>query len=142
MDFNSKLLFWIVLIVSVVAFINIRKWVVRSRRRAYLRGREILSTSEIYDRFYNGSNVPQDAFYAAWNEIAKVLGVNAGQIRPDDKMINLKTGADSAPLESDLEWLIIDSIRWRPKHAPEPNKLLTLNDVVRLLVLSKAKANK
>lgn len=117
------------MIVIAVAFINIRKWIVRSKRRAYLKDRETLSISEIYDRFYRGRNIPEEAFCTAWSAIAKALGTNPGQLRPDDKLSNLKAWDDHQPLESNLEYLVMDNLLGKNNL---PEKLDTIDQVVKL----------
>jgi hypothetical protein len=52
---------------------------------AALDQRESLSNDEIYRRFYIGSGLSKEAVMDVWHEIARVLRVPAGHLRPTDR---------------------------------------------------------
>lgn len=54
-----------------------------------LQSRETLNDDVIYNLFYTDSNVPKAAVGKVWHEIAKMLHVNPGKSRPNDKFSDL-----------------------------------------------------
>lgn len=50
-----------------------------------LEGREALTDDEIYQRFYASSSLGKETVIGLWHEVAHVLRVPAGRLRPTDK---------------------------------------------------------
>jgi hypothetical protein len=57
----------------------------RYRESRALRRRPSLSYDAIYSTYYASSGLPKDEVIEIWGEIAKVLNVPEGKLRPDDR---------------------------------------------------------
>ena len=79
-------------------------------KRARFNGREPLSSSEIFTRFFSDTQFREAEFIALWNEIGTLLQISPGVLRPSDRF-----AVELAPVEghlvedelADLEQLVL-----------------------------------
>ena len=60
-------------------------------------GREALSPDDIYERYFAGTGMPRERVVAVWLEIAQLLRLDAGKLRPSDRF-----DSELAPVEGHL----------------------------------------
>ncbi len=107
----------------------------RKHRRGKLKDRPVLSDADIISRFYSGYDIQKDAIIDFWHRISEILHVDAGKLRPDDKLIDLRGTRFSLFNDLDvLEHFIKSQIR---KGAKGPEKSETIDNVIRYLLLNK-----
>ena len=70
-------------IIACILYANILK---RKRCNNILNGREELTDENIYEKYYSASNLSREHVYELWHEIASVMGVLPGKIRPTDRI--------------------------------------------------------
>lgn len=99
----------------------------RGARRNMLSDREQLSGELLYERFYGGSDISRDMLLEAWNQVASVLHVDPGRLRPTDKMDDLV--AKQLRLETDIDelYFVLDSIA---PFSDDMKPFYDINDVV------------
>jgi hypothetical protein len=57
----------------------------RNQRLKHLRNREDVPMDAIYSRFFSEANLPKDLVLELWNEVATLLRVPPGKLRPSDR---------------------------------------------------------
>jgi hypothetical protein len=55
------------------------------QRLKRLRNREDIPMDAIYNQFFSGANLPKDMVLELWNEVATLLRVPPGKLRPSDR---------------------------------------------------------
>ena len=104
----------------------------RCRRGALVRARAALSEEELYERHYRSSGIPKDAILGAWRDVAECLAVDAGKLRPEDRLRALHTGAGLPQTDmDDLDVMIRVASRQSGVEPTAP--LETVDEVVRFL---------
>lgn len=122
----------LVLMSATVAWGAIALILERRIRRRAIESRPRLSDNEIFGQFYEQSGLAEDAVLHVWHEIASALHVDAGKIRPSDRMLQYRSKVfqPQSDLDSLDEWLCMLSRKSRLN----PGKLDTIDDVVRFAV--------
>lgn len=83
MSTQTLILIGLILIGTVwfgIAYLRANK-----KMKTLVDARPSLSEDEIYERYYAGSGLKRDAVIEAWIEVARVLNLPAGQLRPEDR---------------------------------------------------------
>lgn len=97
--------------------------------------RESLSLEEIYSRFYETTNLDKEYFLLYWREVANLLSLEAGRLRPSDRFDKELRPVEDQELGDELEdlheFLYLESQEKCIDYVPE--RLKTIDDVVRLL---------
>jgi hypothetical protein len=120
----------ILLILGIILYIGLR-WIEKRQRRSKLGDRPILSDDDIYLQFYAQSDIPKEVIIKTWHNIAEIVHVNPGILRPNDRLETLgDTIAKGAP-SSYIEDIGIElTSRWHTKGTCNVNNI---DDVVRFL---------
>jgi hypothetical protein len=116
---------------GIVSMVYVRR--VRIKRIA---DREPLSPDQIFSRYYKDSGLKEDFVVLVWGDIAKILALPAGKLRPCDKFNDeLKPLTGWYFYDDHLE----DLLTWADKYARnrgasvDPGEFKTLDDLVRRL---------
>lgn len=128
-----KALIIFVLFVVTVAFGFLGKRFERTSRQEMLQDRADLSDDQIYQQFYLSSGIPKCKILDSWHDLADLLHVDSGRLRPDDRIIDLKGLV--VTLESDIEDLAIEIGSRARRNSPKPDDLETVDGVVRYFAL-------
>lgn len=80
----SYYVFGLLLFLSL-ATVFFSKWYVRSVRLSRIRGREPISTEEIYRRYFSSSGLQLEVFVSDWRDAARCLELPADLLRPTDR---------------------------------------------------------
>lgn len=101
----------------------------RSRRSRLLRDRPVLTDDEVFDQFYGSSHLDRASVIAAWTEIASILHVDRGRLRPADKLSWLTTTRFQPQSDlDDLETWLLTKKRHSRQHDVT---VATIDDLVR-----------
>jgi hypothetical protein len=76
---------WILGLCVVFAAVLFWNFIPRRRRLRRFEGRDNLSLDEIYNQFFASTNLPKRLVLELWNEIAALLHVPPGKLRPLDR---------------------------------------------------------
>jgi len=105
----------------------------RQHQQQFLR-RERLSPADIFRRHYIREGWSNEVFCARWNAMAKVLHFPADCLRPTDRLIDLVSTTTrrlwGARVLDDLEHHILVTT---DRHAPDPARFETIDEVIRYL---------
>jgi hypothetical protein len=106
----------------------------RRRRARYLADRETLSDDQIYTRFYADSGLEPRWWTEAWHEVAAILHVAPGLLRPDDPLARLNGVPPRVFGRVGDVARLINRVRNEAfGRFPLPAKMETLDDIVRHL---------
>ena len=125
----------IIIILGILLFAFIGTFITpifeRMHRRNKIRHRPIIPDDDIYSHFYSSSEFSKDVIIKLWSQISKILHVDAGKLRPDDKIIDLRGLRLSLNTDLDeLEAFIASQVK---SDASEPKSLERLDDIVRYI---------
>jgi hypothetical protein len=129
---------WIILIIAtllcvVILVVRISESERVEEKKARIYNRDILSVTTIFQKFYSHANFDEEEFSEVWNEIANILKMEAGKLRPTDRFDYELKSTDGYPVEDEiveLEYYLRDECKKR-SISLEEYKLETLDDFIR-----------
>ena len=119
----------------ILTMVTVGVWIfgrhLRQRERRALAQRELLSDSQIYDRFYGSSGFDEAAVKVIWHEISDALQMESGLLRPTDEFG--KTFAKNWLTNAALEELELKATARakRMKRRINLSKIRTVDDYIR-----------
>jgi hypothetical protein len=131
---DVRYIVWSVAGTAICAASVLPIWLQHRRRRSFLAARGNMGLDDIFREFYADAGIAEHAVVQAWREVAECLGVNAGQLRPADRLSDLR--GVSTLFESDVDDLGL--ILWRHSITTKTIQRMpeTIDGVVRLLALA------
>lgn len=99
------------------------------KRKQYVLNRVNLSDDEFFLQFYSDSELPKAKIIKVWHDIALILDVDPGKLRPSDKLTELDGyNKYNQPNISSMELYIIDN-----SFCNSEKNLDTIDSIVRFL---------
>ena len=127
-------IFWALMGAMLIYAIG-AKFIERICRRSRIRARSHLSDDELYAEFYNTSEFPKTIIIRVWREVAELLHIDPGKLRPSDKITDFRSKIYQ--FQSDVDHLDtwVRMIRKGDNERAAP--LYTIDDVIRFVSRSR-----
>lgn len=129
---NPLLFFFGIAVLVVILFVVIGG---KNEKLPRFSGRENLTLREIHTQYFLKSGIPCDVFGQLWQELANLMELPSGLLRPDDRF-QQELAPDKGNEWDDPVGLVPDLIRRRYKEAglpvPDINDLQTVRDYIEI----------
>jgi hypothetical protein len=95
---------WITFFLILTAAGGVFLWdrIPRNKKRDRFKDRENLSPEQIFDMFYRETGCPRELVMDLWNEVADVLEIEPGKLRPTDRFDKELAAVEGWEFDDDL----------------------------------------